>query len=263
MEDRPSERDLIAQNLQPRTLEAVADFQTTLDAVFEGDERRQVEDALWLMCEVHIDQDDRSDGVPYIEHPLEVAHNVVRTSATPDVDKVIAALMHDSVEDHAPKLVAKAREAGLVGEGDVQLALEYLKFRFNTKVARLTAALTNPDFEAELIKQGRKPTRQAKDALYVEHVRGVIEDRDVVHVKLFDFVSNGFRLHEVPDHARRHRLTRKYVPLVDVFVTRLTDGTPTGIDPATQAQLIIRLTQAESDMRDWLRGIGNSVVASA
>ncbi len=261
MEDRPGERDLIAQNLQPRTLEAVAEFQTTLDAVFEGDERRQVEDALWLMCEVHIDQDDRSDGVPYIEHPLEVAHNVLRTSATPDVDKVIAALMHDSVEDHAPKLVAKAREAGLAGEDDVQLALGYLEFRFGPKVARLDAALTNPDFAAELRRQGRKPTREAKDALYVEHVRGAIEDPDVLHVKMFDFVSNGFRLHEVPDHNRRHRLTRKYLPLVDVFVARLTDGTPTGIDPATQAQLIIRLAQAGSDMKNWLRDIGGAVVA--
>ncbi len=261
MEAEPNEHDLIAQNLQPRTQEAVAEFQATLDDVFEGEERRQVEDALWLMCEVHIDQDDRSDGAPYVEHPLEVAHNVLRTSATPDVDKVIAALMHDSVEDHAPKLVAKAREAGLVGEDDVQLALEYLKFRFSPKVARLDAALTNPDFEAELIKQGREPTREAKNALYAEHVQGAIQDPDVLHIKLFDFVSNGFRLHEVPDHGRRHRLTRKYLPLIDIFLARLTDGTATGIDPATQAQLIVRLTHVETDMRAWLREAGGTVVS--
>src|SRR6476660_7932942 len=40
-----------------------------------------------------------SDGQPYINHPLEVASILANTGSVDDLDVLIAALLHDTVED--------------------------------------------------------------------------------------------------------------------------------------------------------------------
>lgn len=252
METTPNAHDQIAQNLLPSTLTAVAEFQTRLDATFEGEERQRVEDALWLMCEVHADQKARPDGTPYVEHPLDVARNVLQASYTADSDEIIAALLHDSAEDQAQKLAAKAIDAGVVGNDERSLALGYIQSQYGGRVAHIVSELTNPDFEAELRMQGQAVTTEAKNRLYAEHVRAAIQDPDVLPIKLFDFAANALRLDGVTDPARRLKLTRKYAPVVDVFIKRLTDGHPTGINSAVQSQLVVDLMQARANMEPWL-----------
>lgn len=252
MENIPND-DRIAQNLPPRTLAAVAEFQTALDCAFEGEERRHLEDALWLMCEVHADQEARPDGTPYPEHPLDVARNVLRAASPADSEKIIAALLHDAVEDQAPKLAAKATEMGIAGNDERNLALGYIQFRFGARPAHIVSELTNPDFGAALRAHGQAITAEAKNRLYAEHVWAAIQDPDVLPIKLFDFASNGLRLNAVTDPTRRRKLTRKYAPVVNAFIDRFTDGRPTGIDPTVQSRIVLDLMQARADMEAWLQ----------
>ncbi len=253
MEATPNSHDQIAYNLHPSTLEAVAEFQATLDTVFEGEERQQLDDAVWLMCELHGDQNARPDGTPYPEHPLDVARNVLTVSQELDSRKIVAALLHDSVEDQADKLAAKAAEIGIVGGDTKTRALDYLAARFGDQAAYIVFALTNPDFAAVLSAQGLPVTADGKNRLYAEHVHLVIQDSDVLPIKLFDFAANALRLDEVTDPARRLKLTRKYAPVVDIFIDRLTNGMPTGLEEWRRLQFTERLTEACASMDEWLQ----------
>jgi guanosine-3',5'-bis(diphosphate) 3'-pyrophosphohydrolase len=40
-----------------------------------------------------------ADGSPYVNHPLEVAHELAGTGGVRDLDVLIAAVLHDTVED--------------------------------------------------------------------------------------------------------------------------------------------------------------------
>lgn len=206
-------------NLQPSSLEKITVFQQELDAVFEGEERRRTEEALRLMCEVHADQTPRPDGVPYVEHPLEVAREVLKSLEEPDSELVIAALLHDSVEDQAAKLAAKL--GSHENQNEETRALRYIGDRFGVRVAGVVSLLTKPDFEAELKAKGKEVNRENKNELYATHIEAAIQDPDVFPVKLFDFAKNALQLANVTDPARRLRLTRKYLPVVEIFIQHL------------------------------------------
>jgi guanosine-3',5'-bis(diphosphate) 3'-pyrophosphohydrolase len=60
------------------------------------EERAQVRDAFHFARDHHKDQ-KRKDGSPYITHPLEVAHLVAELGL--DADSIMAALLHDTIED--------------------------------------------------------------------------------------------------------------------------------------------------------------------
>jgi GTP diphosphokinase / guanosine-3',5'-bis(diphosphate) 3'-diphosphatase len=48
----------------------------------------------------HVDQKRKGDvGAPYINHPLEVANLLVNIGGVTDIDILIAALLHDTIED--------------------------------------------------------------------------------------------------------------------------------------------------------------------
>jgi (p)ppGpp synthase/HD superfamily hydrolase len=69
-------------------------------------------DALAYACEVHREQTKKGGPVPYVSHLLEVAALVLAYGG--DEDEAIAALLHDSVEDH-PDIVSFERLAERFG----------------------------------------------------------------------------------------------------------------------------------------------------
>jgi hypothetical protein len=73
-------------------------------AGFPGAERRRLEDALALASRLHAG--DRRQSEPYINHPLRVAIRIMSHYGIRDPDVIVAALLHDAVEDHAAELVA-------------------------------------------------------------------------------------------------------------------------------------------------------------
>ena len=71
---------------------------------FDSDNREYIQSALLQMLELHKDQKDRPDGMPYVSHPLEVSKAIVQDFGVTDKDLVEAALLHDAVEDQAIKI---------------------------------------------------------------------------------------------------------------------------------------------------------------
>jgi (p)ppGpp synthase/HD superfamily hydrolase len=62
------------------------------------------------MVELHLEQAPRPDGTPYIEHPLAVASQILEAMAHKDPDVVVAALLHDAVEDQTARLAQQVRD---------------------------------------------------------------------------------------------------------------------------------------------------------
>lgn len=105
--------------------------------------------ALALAIEVHKDQTRKGTDIPYMAHILGVAALVVEGGG--DEDAVIAALLHDTVEDG----------------GDPGVIREVIKAEFGADVLTIVDALSDAAPEAG---QDKGPWRERK-ATYIEHVR--------------------------------------------------------------------------------------------
>ena len=159
--------------------------------------------ALTLAGELH--RDDRRTREPYVNHLLRTAIRIISYYRLSDVDVIVAALLHDAVEDHAPELAG--RPAGEPTHDDIDDALSVLAARFNPRVALLVAAVTNPLYEAgaDRHEQYRRHVAESLDAHPWARV-----------IKASDFTDNGVGLiYTLPD--RRVTLARKYRPLVEVL----------------------------------------------
>jgi hypothetical protein len=105
--------------------------------------RRKVKQALQLAGRLH--SLDHRQREPYVNHVLRVALRVMCHYDVHDADIICAALLHDSVEDHADDL----SPAGRLG------AFETLTAWFGPRVSDLVAALTNPIYDADVDKYGQ------------------------------------------------------------------------------------------------------------
>ncbi len=209
------------------TTTAFAPLLALLQPRYDARGLAQVTAAAELASQVHARQ-KRPDGLPYVTHVVEVAELVATWCPEAHPDVLIAALLHDSVEDQADQLAALAA----TGEppapsGDTRArALDYLETRFGVHVQRRVAWLSNPDFDAMM--EGRveglddEELRAVKAGLYAEHVsEAVHSDSWVAAIKLADFSTNAWRLSNVHDPERRARLREKYRPVMALFIKLL------------------------------------------
>ncbi len=190
---------------------------------YTEDERAKILSALNLTRKAHESQ-RRSDGA-YWEHPLRVAEEVVAVSG--NADSVIAALLHDIVEDQSVKLL---EVLGLPLDPKIseeQQAITAIKNLFGSRVSELVGALTNPDFAKTLSEQGVDKNSSEYDekyiALYVQHVKEIVEDPEAALIKFLDFRENGLSLSALPEGKRKSWLIKKYRPLVDMFIEKIND----------------------------------------
>ena len=100
-----------------------------------------------------------SDAEPYINHPLEVANLLANVGRVADYDILIAAILHDTIED-------------------TETTPEELTGRFGEKVCRYVLEVTD---DKSLEKQVRKQ-------LQIEHAPHLSEGAKVI--KLGDKISN-------------------------------------------------------------------------
>lgn len=161
--------------------------------------RNRVERALALAAQLHAR--DRRQREPYLNHLLRVAIRIICYYRVLDADITCAALLHDSVEDHA---------AELAGDGTQQAALAAIEAGFGPRVAELVAAVTNPDPEPG-------SDRQLRHQLYRAHVAASLDTCPWARViKISDFTDNGVGLIHTTGPLL-HRLAAKYAPLVPVL----------------------------------------------
>lgn len=196
-----------------------------------------VERAIELSLRCHRDQKDRPNGSPYVEHPAEVAHNVVEWTEPLDPELVVAALLHDSVEDQAAVLC----EVGEQPTVDRASAFAVIESVFGARVRTLVAHLTNPE-------PSGNPSPEEKRAAYLGHVQELAADApDAYCVKLADLWTNALRLDGIADDGHRRNLTRKYRPVLEDALTRLQAAPPSPI-AGKAPELIEELRSAIADM---------------
>ena len=131
-------------------------------------------------------------------HPLRVTIRILCHYQVADPDVACAALLHDTVEDHAHDLAP----------GDTRRdALAVLDRRFGARTADLVTAVTNPVWE-----DGRSQHEQ-----YREHVTASLEPSPWARViKLSDFTDNAVGLIHTSG-PKLATLAGKYLPLIPVL----------------------------------------------
>ena len=174
--------------------------------------KQKIELALSLALEIHKDQKPRPDG-PYVNHILRVSNRIMEEYGIEDPELLIAALLHDSVEDQAKKLAMLLKDIN--SDSERKKALLYIQNNFGERVTKIVTKLSNPEVE----KEGMET--EEKNSIYKEHVKEAIEDLDVLPIKLSDFSDNALNLDAVTDPERRLKLSIKYLPLIEVFIERL------------------------------------------
>jgi len=167
---------------------------------FPADERKKLTDALELASDLHAA--DRRVREPYLNHLLRVAIRIIRYYGVRDTDVLIAALLHDAVEDHPAELGGVEPDAAYAEQ--TEAALTELSRRFNPRVAELVRSVTNPEYD---------PKRD-KHEQYRTHVAEKLENDPWARViKISDFTDNGVGvIHTTLDKA--YRSATKYRPLV-------------------------------------------------
>ncbi len=166
---------------------------------FSVEDQHKANQAFLVAYELHKDQHRTRE--PYINHVVRVATRIMSHYEVDDIDVICAALLHDSVEDHAKAL------AGDSIDDPKTAALATLSTWFNSRVARLVAGVTNPEFN-----------RATKNEEYLAHISDLFLDGDpwLGVIKLSDFTDNATGLiytvgPKVP------KLARKYTPAVPVM----------------------------------------------
>jgi hypothetical protein len=140
---------------------------------------------------------DRRQREPYSSHPLRVTIRILSHYRVTDPDVACAALLHDTVEDHA----------GEIDPGGRQAALEALAGQFGERTAGLVGAVTNPAWDP-----GRDKHEQ-----YREHVAESLDgSRWARVIKVSDITDNAVGLFHTTGPSLPRR-AGKYLPLLPVL----------------------------------------------
>jgi GTP pyrophosphokinase len=162
--------------------------------VHEGVDENRLRQAYEMGLTAHEGQ-TRLDGSPYIIHPLEVAE--IAADLGMDEDAIIAAILHDTVEDTSVKLAQ-------------------IRATFGQAVATMVDSLTKIkkiDFFARFLGRN-KASNQARNLqkLFVAMTR----DSRVIVIKLCDRLHNMHTLESMPAH-KQQRISKEtlefYIPL--------------------------------------------------
>jgi hypothetical protein len=161
---------------------------------FPADAQATLREAMALAARLH--ENDVRVREPYLNHLLRVTIRIICYYRVHDVDVLVAALLHDAVEDHPEDL-----------GGTPEQALATLADRFGPRVADLVGTVTNPEWQ---------PGRHRYDQ-YRDHVTTSLDGNPWARViKLSDFTDNGVGVIHTTGPKLRAAAT-KYAPLVPVL----------------------------------------------
>ena len=159
-------------------------------------DRDRVLAAMEWMARLHAG--DRRQREPYSCHPLRVAIRILSHYRVADADVACAALLHDTVEDHA---------AELAPGGSRREALAALAGQFGAPVAALVGAVTNPP----------QVTGVDRDEQYRAHVTASLQACPLARVvKVSDLTDNAAGLFHTTGESLPRRAA-KYGPLLPVL----------------------------------------------
>ncbi|NUS43024.1 MAG: HD domain-containing protein [Mycobacteriaceae bacterium] len=180
---------------------------------------------------------DRRSREPYLNHLLRVATRIISHYGIDDPDVVIAALLHDAVEDHPAEL------AGERPGPRTEAALAELAARFGNRVADLVAAVTNPP-PAESVDRHEQ---------YRDFVAASLDRNPWARIiKLSDFTDNGVGILYTTGPKLR-TLAVKYRPLTDVY-RDLVARSDTPLSAAAKREIMDQLDLADERFDAILAG---------
>jgi hypothetical protein len=168
-----------------------------------ADARYAIADAAEWAQRLHAEQ--RRTREPYANHVLRVTLRIICHYRVTDPDVIIAALLHDVVEDQP--WAAAGTGAGVTNHGPPPraAALAVITSRYGARVARLVAAVTNPDRPA-----GTGTGWRTLNLQYAEHLATSLDAEPWARVlKLSDFTDNGVGIIHTVGPKVRHS-ARKY-----------------------------------------------------
>lgn len=202
-----------------------------IDGSAQWPEQQQAQ--LWLAYDLariaHID--DRHKDVPYVNHLLRVANRVRFYLETDNPNIVIAALLHDVVEDHpigvgSGNYTPDAIPERLSSSTDVKemtpraqqyTALRKIELFFSAEVSEIVSAVTNvPAVEAP-------SNYEEKLSAYAEKVRTSIQLTEAWFVKFSDWCDNGVGINygaESRSAERDAHFRRKYGMVLPILEQR-------------------------------------------
>lgn len=174
---------------------------------------------------------------PFIIHPLRNALRVQRWYAgwnCPRLsDMVCAALLHDTVEDAAERIIDFYGDMFFQhGDTPRETAFNVLARKFGDGVSDTVIRLTNPE-----------DVRSHED--YAEHLRvWVVTDERAYVTKAADLVDNAGSLKHMDASPRRERLARKYVVPVQLLLAH--SEVVSAVGPRSRIE--DRLRRVEADL---------------
>lgn len=230
-------------------------FIESVSQQYTPDEQTRIFSAMRLMTKLHVPQEERPDHTSYISHPLSVAASLVENMQRKDADVVVAALLHDAVEDQGASLAKmwaiRTRRTQQLPEREAALA--EVGAQYGARVRSIVSQVSNPDFDAEVraqvqrealqIEEGSTEFKALKVRHYQEHFLGIIGDEDAFLVKLSDFASNALTIDDVDDARQRAKYIGKYGPLIPAVLTKLGDSS-LNLKPEVRQDLTRQFTQA-------------------
>lgn len=200
-------------------------------------DRVGIEDAVEVLLRVQHDTHERIPGVPFVVHPIEVATAVLHLMPCPSTQQVIAALLHDCVEDEPLRLVemlhseSTTLKVGKPLQRDnvaccCEEAYRALEERYDKSVSEAVRVVTLPDFSSlvqEKIKAGdQRGDKEIKIDLYTDHVLEVLaSSSDGSVVKMADLWNNALTRHPKEDEKRLAHVRKRYRGVVTKLPTLL------------------------------------------
>lgn len=148
---------------------------------WKDEDRHLISSAYELARNLH--QHDQYKDQSYVYHLLRVANRINGYLHIDDAEVIAAALLHDSVEDHAAEISPESsqRDPGL----RQQAALEQISGLFSPRTAELVAAVTNDP------SQGAELSYEEKLAKYTAKVQKATSTPEGWLIKFSDWCDNG------------------------------------------------------------------------
>jgi len=189
----------------------------------KGEDIKDICKAVALSKDLHADQEDRPDGTPYFLHPLRVANNLIEQLGVVSRDHIIAALLHDLVEDQPEKLASLVTQVKTSEVGSItQKALLAIEHFYGQGVRELVELLTNPESPARQKGVSDKDYYREFREAYAAHVLNLFDHPSgVIAIKLADLYDNVFSIPQIPDQKIRDRMHLKYDPVLRGLSIRL------------------------------------------
>lgn len=187
---------------------------------------------------------------PYIEHPLRVALRINRYFAAGDPNLVIAAILHDTVEDHPMEFADFEGVAAVTTWGSArQNALTFISKHFGYSVASIVELVSNP-----ILPVGT--SKEDKVAAYHRHVKALVDISEAALIlKFSDFVDNAGSLHhhyEYNDPKAKYFIDR-YSPLLEVYQEAF-KARP--LDDFNRSAIVNRLEDVAEQFRNFRAYLG-------